>query len=300
MDGTEWGLLVLLSVLWGGAFFFAGVALKELPPLIIVFVRVTLAALLLLPLLWIYGHKLPTTLGGWMPFFVMAVVNNVVPFYFQFLAQTIITVGLISIINAMAPLFTVIVLASFGDERLTLYRISGVLLGVLGVAVLRGIEDSLDDPQTIGIALGLIAPLSYGFAALWGRRKLGGIPPVKSATCQLICSSVIMLFVVGLFEQPWAIEAPSLHVWLSLIGLTVLGTAAAYLVFFEILARAGPSNVMLVTLLIPVSAILLGNVFLDEAIHAKEIAGALIIGLGLLFIDGRVPKAVQRRLWARS
>ena len=295
MDTTEWGLLVLLSVLWGGAFFFAGVALKEVPPLVVVFVRVTLAALLLLPLLWVYGHKLPRTLPEWMPFFVMAVVNNVVPFSFQFWAQTIITVGLISIINAMAPLFTVIVLACFRDERLTLLRVTGVLLGVLGVAVLRGIKGTFDDPQTIGIALGLIGPLSYGFAALWGRRRLAGVAPVKSATCQLICSSIIMLFLVGLFEQPWAMEAPSLKVWLSLIALTVFGTAAAYLVFFEILVRAGPSNVMLVTLLIPVSAILLGNVFLDEPIRAKEIVGALIIGLGLLFIDGRVPKAVLRR-----
>jgi drug/metabolite transporter (DMT)-like permease len=141
MDGTEWGLLVLLSVLWGGAFFFAGVALKELPPLIIVFARVTLAALFLLPLLWFYGHKLPSTIHGWMPFFVMGLVNNVVPFYFQFAALTIITVGLISIINALAPLFTVIILASFGDEKLTLYRIIGVVLGILGVAVLRGSKD---------------------------------------------------------------------------------------------------------------------------------------------------------------
>ena len=296
MDSTEWGLLILLSVLWGGAFFFAGVALKELPPLTIVFARVTLAALCLLPLFWFYGHKLPSTLHEWMPFFVMGLVNNVVPFYFQFAALKIITVGLISIINALAPLFTVIVLASFGDERLTLNRIIGVVLGVLGVAVLRGIEGPLDGPQTLGIALSLIAPLSYGFAALWGRRRLSGVAPLKSATCQLICSSVIMVFVVGFFEQPWTLEAPSLPVWFALIGLTLFGTALAYIVFFEILVRAGPSNLMLVTLLIPISALFLGNAFLDEPVRSKEIAGALIIGLGLLFIDVRVPKAVQRRL----
>jgi len=223
-------------------------------------------------------------------------VNNVVPFYFQFAALKIITVGLISIINALAPLFTVIVLASFGDERLTLNRIIGVVLGVLGVAVLRGIEGPLDGPQTLGIALSLIAPLSYGFAALWGRRRLSGVAPLKSATCQLICSSVIMVFVVGFFEQPWTLEAPSLPVWFALIGLTLFGTALAYIVFFEILVRAGPSNLMLVTLLIPISALFLGNAFLDEPVRSKEIAGALIIGLGLLFIDVRVPKAVQRRL----
>ena len=107
MDSTEWGLLVLLSVLWGGAFFFAGVVLKELPPLIIVFARVNLAALLLLPLLWFYGHKLPSTIQEWMPFFVMGLVNNVVPFYFQLVALEIITVGLISIIEVVPHCWTV-------------------------------------------------------------------------------------------------------------------------------------------------------------------------------------------------
>ena len=208
----------------------------------------------------------------------------------------IVTVGLISIINAMAPLFTVIVLASFGDEKLTLYRVIGVLLGVLGVGILRGIEESLDGPQTVGIALGLIAPLSYGFAVLWGRRRLGGVVPLKSATCQLICSSVIMLFVVGIFERPWALNAPSLNGWFSLICLTIFGTAMAYLVFFQLLVRAGPSNTMLVTLLIPATPLFLGNVFLDESIRTKEVAGALIIGMGLLFIDGRIQNTVRRRL----
>ena len=255
-----------------------------------------LLLLILLPLLRIYGHKLPRTFGEWMPFVVMGLVNNVVPFYFQFVALTMITVGLISIVNAMTPLFTVIILASFGEEKLTLYRIIGVALGVLGVAVLRGIEGSFDGALTLGIGLGLIAPLSYGFAALWGRRRLGGVAPLKSATCQLICSSIIMLFVVGLFEQPWTLEMPSLHVWISVIGLAIFGTALAYIVFFEILERAGPSNLMLVTLLIPVSALFLGNMFLDEPIRTKEIVGALIIGMGLLFIDGRLPKAVLRRL----
>lgn len=296
MDRTEWGLLILLSVLWGGTFFFAGVAVKELPPFIVVLVRVAMAALFLLPLFWFYGHKLPNTARGWMPFFVMGLLNNVVPFSFQIASQTIVTVGLISIINAMTPLFTVLVVAGFGEEKLTANRLAGVLLGVLGVVVLRGIDEPLDGPQTLGIGLGLAGSLSFGFAALWGRRHLGGVPPLKSATCQLICSSVIMLFVVGIFERPGALEAPSLHVWFSLIGLALFGTAFAYIVFFQILVRAGPSNVMLVTLLIPITALFLGTVFLDEPVRAQEIVGALIIGTGLLFIDGRVPRAVLRTL----
>jgi drug/metabolite transporter (DMT)-like permease len=288
MDGQDWSMLILLSVLWGGAYFFAGVAVRELPPLTVVLARVFLASIALLPVFWYFGHALPRSLSGWLPFLGMGLLNNVLPFGFIFAGQTQITVGLSSIINAMTPLFTVIVMASFQEERLTAYRIIGVLLGVVGVAVLRGFDGPLDGSQTLGIALCLAGALSYGFAALWGRKFLADVPPVKSATCQLMCSTLIMTVVVSVVDRPWTLAVPSQETVWALVALAVFGTAAAYIVFFQILVRAGASNVMLVTLLIPVTALVLGNVFLGESIQSKEIIGALIIGAGLLFIDGRV------------
>ncbi len=288
MDGHDWSLLILLSVLWGGAYFFAGVAVKELPPLTVVLARVSLAAIALLPLFWYFGHSLPKSFSGWLPFFGMGLLNNVLPFGFIFAGQTQITVGLSSIINAMTPLFTVVVMAAFREERLTAYRIIGVLLGVVGVAVLRGFDGDLNFKQTLGIGLCLVGTLSYGFAALWGRKFLAGVPPVKSATCQLMCSTLVMAVIVSLIDQPWTLTAPSQGAVLSVVALAVFGTALAYIIFFKILVRSGASNAMLVTLLIPVTALILGNVFLEEQIQSKEITGALIIGAGLLFIDGRV------------
>ena len=295
MNGLEWSLLILLSVLWGGAFFFVGVAVKELPPLTIALARVAIAGLMLLPVFWLYGHRLPTTLRAWVPFFVMGLLNNVLPFSLLNAGQTQITVGLTSIINAMTPsVYRHVVMASFGEEKLTANRIVGVLLGVLGVAILSGFDGSMNIGQIFGIGLCLAATLSYGFAALWGRRHLGGVAPLKSATCQLMCSSLIMLVVVAVVDQPWTLAAPSQETWFSLIGLAFFGTAIAYIVFFQILVRAGASNVMLVTLLIPVSALMLGNFFLDETIRTQEILGAVIIGSGLLFIDGRVIRMAKR------
>ena len=287
MDGQDWTLLILLSVLWGGAFFFAGVAVKEVPPLTVVLARVAIAAVALLPLFWYFGHSLPKSLLGWLPFFGMGLLNNVLPFGLIFAGQTLITVGLSSIINAMTPLFTVIVMAGFQEERLTVFRFIGVLLGVMGVAVLRGFDGPVDGHQTLGIGLCLAGALSYGFAALWGRKYLVGIPPIKSATCQLLCSTLIIAVVVVFIDRPWTLAAPSREAVLSLVALAVLGTALAYIVFFKILIRAGASNVMLVTLLIPITALVLGNVFLGEPIQSKEIIGAITIGAGLLFIDGR-------------
>ncbi len=288
MDGQDWSLLILLSVLWGGAYFFAGVAVKELPPLTVVLVRVLLAALALLPLFWYLGHCLPKSFSAWGPYFGMGLLNNVLPFGFIFAGQTQITVGLSSIINAMTPLFAIVVMALFKEERLTLYRVIGVLLGVLGVAVLRGFDGAIEGKQTLGIVLCLAGALSYGFAALWGRKYLVGVAPIKSATCQLMCSTLIIAVVVSIIDRPWSLPMPSQNAIGALLALAVFGTALSYIIFFKILVRAGASNVMLVTLLIPVTALLLGNIFLGESIRVKEIFGAVIIGSGLLFIDGRV------------
>ncbi len=288
MDGQDWGMLVLLSVLWGGSYFFAGVAVRELPPLTVVFARVSLAAVALLPVFWYLGHSLPKTLSGWLPFFGMGLLNNAIPFGLIFAAQTQITVGLSSIINAITPLFAVVVMASFREERLSAFRFVGLLLGLVGVTVLHGLEGSASGSQTVGIALCLGAALSYGFATLWGRRFLADVPPMKSATLQLMCSTLIIGVMVYFVDKPWTLTIPSQKTILSLVALAVFGTAMAYIVFFKILVRAGAGNVMLVTLLIPITAIILGNVFLAEAIQSKEILGAFIIGTGLLFIDGRL------------
>lgn len=296
MDGADWALLLFLSVLWGGSFFFAGVAVKELPPLTLVLARVGVAALVLLPFFWRFGHALPRRLADWTPFLMMGLLNNALPFGFIFAGQTFIGAGLASIVNATTPLFTVLILAAFRDERLTAFRLVGVVLGVLGVGVLRGVDAPIDGPQSIGVGLCLLAALSYGFSALWARRRLSGVPPLKSATLQLTSSTMIMAVVVAAVDKPWTLPTPSAGVTLAVIALAALSTALAYLVFFKIIVRAGASNAMLVTLLVPATAILLGAAFLDETITWRKIAGALIIGLALLFIDGRAIRWARARL----
>jgi len=293
MDGRQWAQLLLLSILWGATFFFVGVAVKEVPPLTIVFIRVALAALLLLPIFFYFGHQLPKTFKSWQPYWVMGLLNNVIPFSLLFAGQTYLTAGLASIINAMTPLFAVLIMAGFGEERLNLHRIIGVLMGAAGVAVLRGFDGQVAIGQTIGIGLCLAGSISYGFAGLWGRRKLVGIPPLKSATCQLICSSVIMIFVASVYDQPWTLAAPSLNAWLAIIALALFGTAMAYLIYFKLLQHAGATNVLLVTLLVPVTALFLGIYFLDETISPQQIIGALIIAVALLCLDGRVFKLLK-------
>ena len=288
MDERDWGLLVLLSILWGGSFFFNAVAVGELPPLTIVLGRVTIAAALLLPLMWTRGGQLPASPSGWMPFLVMGLLNNVIPFSLIVAGQTRIASGIASVLNATTPLFTVLVMAAAGDEPLAVRRLLGVLIGLAGVIVLRGEDLHLDARETVGMLLCLGAALSYGFSGLWGRRRLAGVSPLTSATCQLVCSSLVMLALAGGIERPWLLPMPSTATWLALLGTAALSTALAYVIFFRILVRSGASNVMLVTLLIPVTAILLGHFFLGEPLEAREIAGACIIGGALVIVDGRI------------
>jgi drug/metabolite transporter (DMT)-like permease len=275
IDARDWSLLGLLSVLWGGSFFFNGVLLRELPPLTVVLLRVALAAVMLLPLLWVYGIRLPRSTSAWAPFFAIGLLNNVLPFSLIVMGQTYVPSGLASILNATTPLFTVAVMAVAGEERLHARRIAGVVVGLIGVIILHGegLGFGFESGQGIGILLCLAGAFSYGLAALVARRLLSNSPPLATATFQMLAS------------------------WLAAIGLAALSTALAYIVFFKILRRSGATNVMLVTLLIPVTALLLGYLVLGENISPREIAGALVIGSALLLIDGRVLNLLRR--WIR-
>ena len=296
IDARDWSLLGLLSILWGGSFVFNGLILRELTPLTVVFLRVAVAALILLPLLRVYRISLPKGVSGWTPFVAIALFNNVLPFSLIVTGQTYIGSGLASILNATTPLFTVMAMALAGEERLSTRRIAGVVAGLVGVVVLRGEAVGLRTGQGIGILLCLGASVSYALSALLARRLLANSPPLGTATFQLLASTVMMAFVAGSVEEPWRLPAPGMTTWLAVIGLAALSTALAYIVFFQIVRRSGATNVMLVTLLIPVTAILLGYLVLGESLSARELAGAALIGSALLVIDGRVVALVRRRL----
>ena len=231
---------------------------------------------------------------GWRPFFLVALFNNVLPFSLIVTGQMYIPSGLASILNATTPLFTVAVMAAAGEEKLIIRRVAGVIVGLVGVVILRGSGLDSASGQGLGVLLCLAAALSYGISALIARRALSDSPPLATATFQLMASSLMMAVVAGIFERPWHLPMPGAVTWFAVLGLAALSTALAYIVFFQVLRRSGATNVMLVTLLVPVTAILLGSLVLGEQISPREIAGAPVIGSALLVIDGRVLKFLER------
>lgn len=280
-----WFWLLSLSVLWGGSFFFAKVALAELGPFTVVFARVALAALalaLVVP---------PRRDAPWRAYFAMGFLNNALPFSLIFWGQTEIASGLASILNATTPLFTLVV-AHFltSDEKIDRTKIAALLTGLLGVVVLIGPDARAGDWALWGQAACLAAALSYAFAGVYGRRfRRMGIAPSEAAAGQVTASAMLILPVMLIVDRPWLLPAPpSPAVCLALAGLALLSTALAYVLYFRILEAAGATNLLLVTFLIPVTAILLGAAFLGERLEPRHFAGMALIGVGLVLIDRRI------------
>jgi drug/metabolite transporter (DMT)-like permease len=294
MNKVEWGMLILLSILWGASFLFMKVALAELPTFTIVFSRVCIASLTLLILIKILNHEFPKGLKVWRVFLIMGFINNVVPFSLLVWGMTELASGLAAILNAMTPFFTIL-LAHFVtiDERISYNKIVGVLLGLAGVVVLIGV-DALGgfNASILAMLACLGAAFSYALAAIYGRQFIRmNIQPVTGAFGQVTASSFLLIPIVIFVDSPWTLSMPGMNTWLSIAILGVGSTAIAYILYFSILAAAGATNIALVALIVPVSAILFGWLILGETLLTNHLIGMAIIALGLLAIDGR--------LWAR-
>ena len=298
MGTAEWSLLILLSVLWGGSFFFYKVLVAVLPPLTVVLGRVGVAALILNAWLLARGDWMPRSRRLWTQFLVMGLLNNVVPFSLIAFGEVRIASGLASILNATTPIFTVIAAHGLTDnEKATAGRLVGVLFGFAGTAVLVGPAAMRGYGSLVGEAACLLAAISYAFAGIYGRR-FSALMPLKVATGQITASTVVLLPVVAAVDRPWTLPLPGMAVWLSILGIALLCTALAYIVYFRLLAAAGATNLLLVTFLLPVSSLLLGWSMLGETVGPSAFGGMALIGLGLAAIDGRPARRVRYLLSA--
>ena len=287
----DWGLLVLLSLLWGGSFLCVGIAVQELPVLTIIALRVSLAALVLWGIALFSGHQLPRGRKTWQAFLALGLLNNVIPFGLIVFGQQTIGAGLAAILNATTPLWTVLIAALFlADERFSKQKLFGVLLGLVGVIVMVGPDSLAGISRNLGAQLAVLgATLSYAFASVFGRRFAAAkISPLHTALGQVTASSFILVPLALMIDTPWASALPSQATIFAILGLAILSTAGGYLLFFNILKRAGATNVSLVTLLIPPSAIAMGMLFLEETLQGIHFIGLALIILGLLSLQGRL------------
>ena len=286
MKRIDWFRLLILSLAFGGSFIFFRILAGELPPMTTVVMRTTIGALAVLAFMRLDGTKFSAPRGEWPKLALLALLNCVLPFCFYAWGETRVSAGLASIINATTPMFAVVIAGLLTRvEKLTTLRIAGVALGIAGVTLVVG-PDVLVGADPMGELVCLLAPLCYGFA-LQVARRINGLNPASMAAAQLLFATVELLPFVLIFDQPWTLPPPSAGIWLAVAGLGLISTGFAYVVFFRVLASAGPTNASLVTLLVPVSAVLLGWATLGEALAARALGGMALIAAGLAVIDGR-------------
>jgi drug/metabolite transporter (DMT)-like permease len=299
MSATDWLLLIVLSVLWGGSFYFGKIAVLEIPPLTLALGRVGIAAAVLALVARAMIGPFPRERAIWWHFTVMAALNNVLPFTLIFWGQIHITIGLASILNATSPLFGVLVAHLMThDDKLTIGRAGGLIAGFVGVVVLIGPDLLTEVGSNVLAELAcLAAACSYAFGAVFSRR-VRRRSPIMVATGQLMMSTVLLLPVVLLFDRPQVLLNASRAALWAMVALALLSSALAYLIYFRLIGRAGATNALLVTFLVPVSAILLGLLLLNETLDARQLAGMTAIFIGLAAIDGRLARLMTRKIRA--
>jgi drug/metabolite transporter (DMT)-like permease len=299
MNKSDWGTLVVLALIWGAAFLFIGVAVRHVPPLTYVWLRLAIAAAAMWAFLRWKGVSLDLPRSAWGSILLLALLNNALPFTLFGWGQTHIASGLAAILNATTPIWGVVVAHLVtGDERLTPRKLAGVLLGFGGVALMIGpsLLSNLGSSALAQLAC-VTASLSYALAAVWARRfRKQGLSPLTVTTSQLSAGALLMLPLMLLVDRPWTMTMPPLSAWASIIALAVVCSAFGYVLYFRLIDRAGATNALLVTLLVPPVAILLGSLFLAEVLAPQDFAGLALIALGLAAIDGRLLSLLGRRL----
>jgi drug/metabolite transporter (DMT)-like permease len=291
MTLQEWGMLAFISVLWGGSFLFIGIAVQDISPLMLVTLRVGIAAFALHAAMRLSRGAFPIHAEALTAYFWMGVFSNAVPFLLITWGQTHIAAGLASILNATTPLFTALVAHILTqDEKMQGRRWLGVGIGFAGVAVMIGGTALKDLGVNVVAQVAVLgAAISYAFSGVYGRRFARlGISPLASATGQISASFLILLPLVLVFSKPWTMSIPSTESLLAVLALGLFSTALAYIVFFRILAQAGATNAALVTFLIPISAIVLSYLILNERLEPRHFLGMAMIGAGLAVMDGRI------------
>lgn len=281
MTPTQWALLALLSLLWGGAYFLTEIALAEVGPFVAALVRNGLGAAVLVAVVRARGLRLPRDARAWGACAVMGLLTNALPSALTFWGQTRITGGLAAILTASTPLWTVIV-AHFltRDEKITPARLIGVVLGLTGLVVIVGFEAlrGLGGQALAQLAV-VTAALSYAFSSVYGKRFAGTSPLVTAAG--QTATSILWLLPLAAIEQPWALAMPSAAAWVSLGVLALFATSLASILFFHLLATVGANNTVMVNFLIPIVPLVLGGLFLGERLRPQAFVGMAMILVGL-------------------
>jgi len=283
MGARDLGALVLLGMLWGGSFLFIRVGVPELGPFVLVELRVGLAAVVLALCAAALG-RLPKVRARWKQFAILGAVNAAIPFSLISAAEIHLTASLAAILNSTTVMFTALVAAAWMGDPLTARKMVGVVMGVVGVAVLVGWDPiALNWAVVLSVGAMLAASLSYALAAVYVKRTFAGSPPLAIAIGQQTAAAMLLL---PLAATSLPGERPSTAATLSVLALALLSTAVAYMLYYRLIENVGPTSTVTVTLLVPVFGLLLGVLILDEPFGLGTLVGLGIILCSVVLVTG--------------
>ncbi len=280
---------ILLSAIWGASFLFMRIATVEFGALPTAALRVAIATAFLLPILFWRGLW-PQLRQRWKAVLVVGVLNSGIPFACFSFALLSITTGLSAILNATVPLFGAVIAWVWLKDRLNATRVLGLVVGFAGVVMLAWDKASFK-PDASGVAPGwavlacLLATLCYGIAASFTKRYLSGLPSLVTAAGSQIGATLGLALPALWF---WPATMPGTRAWLALLAVGVLCTGIAYILYFRLIARAGPARALAVTFVVPVFALLYGVLFLGEEVTAWMVVCGVVIVCGTALSTGLV------------
>jgi drug/metabolite transporter (DMT)-like permease len=283
MGGRDLGALVLLSALWGASFIFIRVAVPALGPFVLVELRVGLGAVAL-ALSAAFLGGLPKLRVRWRQFALLGMVNVAIPFSLISAAEINLTASLAAILNSTTVMFTALVAAVWMGDALTTRKVVGVVLGIVGVAVLVGWDPVVMNwAVVLSVGAMLAASLAYALGSVYAKRTFVGSSPLAIAIGQLTAAATLMLPLAAVSVPD---ERPSTIVVLSVLGLALSSTAVAYMLYFRLIENVGPTSTSTVTLLVPLFGLLFGVVLLDEPVGLGTLAGLVLILSSVTLITG--------------
>ena len=283
MKPRDAAALLALGALWGGSFLFIRVAVPSLGPLLLMELRVGIASLTLVLFAAAVGRR-PKLRARWRQFLLIGTLNAAIPFTLIAAAEIHLTASLAAILNSTTVMFAAVAAAVWLRDPLTARKVVGIVLGVIGVAVLVGWDPvELDGAVLLSVGAMLAASLSYGISAVYVKRTFVGVPPLGMAIGQLTGATVV-LFPFAALSVPG--ESPPVAATASVLALALLSTALAYLFYFRLITNVGPTSTVTVTLLVPVFGLLFGVLFLDEPFGPGTLAGLGIVLGSVVLVTG--------------
>jgi drug/metabolite transporter (DMT)-like permease len=280
MKPVQYGALLLLGAIWGASFLFIGIAVSEFGPLALMFLRVLLAGLILLGVVYFTQQqnnigKILRVRENWRKYLIVGLFNSALPFTLIAFAELKLTVSLAAILNSTTTLFTVLIATAWSNEKLTRRKLLGVLMGVIGVSVLMGGGPlAINTGVIIAAVASLLAACSYGAATVYASKNFTGLPPVYASMVQLLSAAILLAIPAALTIPP---IIPSSKAIIALLALILISTAFAYLLYFYLLQNVGPTRTASVTFLVPVFGSLWGIIFQGEVFNVGMLLGMAII-----------------------